>query len=61
MKKYKVTVSFRPHASSLHREHVTYAISARNRQVALFRAGWAMREDGRYYIPDSLEVEVNPA
>ena len=58
MKRYKVTVSYRPHVSGLRRETVEYIIEARSKQVALVRAGWIMAMDRHYHVADSLNVEI---
>jgi hypothetical protein len=56
VKKYRVTVSYRPHVSSLRREEVSFTIEARNKQAAIFRAGWYMHRDGHHHIADSINI-----
>lgn len=58
MRRYKVTVSYRPHVSSLRRETVEFTIEAPNKQVALVRAGWMMHVQEVFHIAGSLSVEI---
>ncbi len=61
MKKYRVTVSYRPNANSLRREQASFTVQARNKQAALFRAGWLMHRDEHHHIADSINIEVEAA
>jgi hypothetical protein len=61
VKRYKVTVSYRPHVSSLRREQASFTIEARNKQAAAFRAGWYMHRDGHHHISESIEIEIEAA
>lgn len=58
MRKYKVTVSYRPHFNSLNRDMVSFGIEARNKELAIFRAGWVMHVKGIDHVADSLHVEA---
>lgn len=58
MKRYRVTVSYRPNANSLKREEASFVVEANNREVALLRAGWVMYTGGHYHVAESLNVKV---
>ena len=58
MKRYKVTVTYRPHVRSLDRNTASFNIEARNKQAALVRAGWLMHLNEMHHVSDSISVEV---
>jgi len=58
VKRYKVTVTYRPHANSLRRETADFTVEAPNKQVALVRSGWIMHVREIYHIAGSLSVEI---
>lgn len=58
MKRYRVTISYRPHVSSLERYTTNYLIEARNKQAALVRAGWFMHLNEQHHVADSLNVTI---
>jgi len=61
MKRYEVKVSYRPHVSSLKREEAVFYVTAPNKNVAVLRAGWLMRNEEHWHIAESLQVEVSVA
>jgi hypothetical protein len=58
VKRYSVTISYRPHYSSLRREEVTYEIIAPNKTVAAVRAGWRMYQEERHHVAESITITI---
>lgn len=60
MRKYSVHVSYRTHVNSTERTAKTFTVEAPNKDAALVRAGWKLREADAYHMHDSLKVLVTP-
>jgi len=60
MRDYQVTVSYRPHVSSVKREITTVSVTAVNRQAAVFLTGLKLGRENVMMVSDSVTItEVN--
>lgn len=58
MKRYEVTISWRPNASSLARVSEVFFVTARSQASAIFQAAYRLGSDGTSYLPGSENVTV---
>lgn len=57
MRKYTVTISYRPNANSLMRTRTALTVSARSRETALLEAGYRIGAKGGSMVSSSVQIE----